>query len=76
MIVDQRNQSVDILLGEEEYAGIRIRRMKGIKQEYICKIFQDAKGSLIIEYQGKRIVDEREDDLPRRKDLDPGLIGD
>ena len=76
MIVEQRGQSVDILLGEEEYAGIRIKKMSGIKTIHICSVFQDAKGSLIIEYKDKRVVDEREDDLPIMSDLDPRLIGD
>jgi hypothetical protein len=34
--------------------------MNGIKSSTDCKVFQDAMGSLIIEYKGTRVIDERE----------------
>jgi hypothetical protein len=61
MICESSEHGANILMGDAEYCAIRIKRMKpdNILPEEACKIFQDGKGSLIIEYRGKRIVDER-----------------
>lgn len=60
--VEVFQNSVDVLIIGDDYASIRIKRLKTLMPEFKrgCKIFQDANGSLIIEYNGKRVVDERE----------------
>jgi len=60
MICEINNNSVHIEIGETEYVSIRVRRRKGLSTEKVCAVFQDAKGNSIIEYQDKRILDERE----------------
>ena len=48
---------VDVVILEDKYLRINIRRLVPDKKR--IKIIQDGKGDLIVEYDNKRVVDER-----------------